>query len=153
MLATASQELVQGYKSTTEFDDDLDCIVEVTGVGAGLQTAIDRVGDGGKVVVGSLFGKGDVKLKLGLDFHRSKKTLVSSQVSEIPAALSHRWTKGRGFEAAWEEIRRARLGRVLAGNIMGMKDVQKAFEALDKGDVAIIAIDLKKRAGVHIRTL
>ena len=41
---------------TAEFGDDLDVAVEVTGAEAGLQTAIDRVGDGGRVVIGSLFG-------------------------------------------------------------------------------------------------
>lgn len=62
----------------TSFDDDLDCAVEVTGVGAGLQTAIDRTGGGGRIIIGSLFGKGEVALRLGMDFHRSKKEVSRS---------------------------------------------------------------------------
>ena len=50
-----------------DFPNDLDVIIEVTGVGGGLQTAIDRVGDGGRVVIGSLYPTKDkVSLKLGM---------------------------------------------------------------------------------------
>ena len=82
---------------------------------------------------------------MGMDFHRSSKELVASQVSEIPAKLSARWTKGRRFDAAWEEVRRARLGRVLGGNVVKAEHVQEGFEALERGDVAVVAIDLKSK--------
>ena len=54
--------------------DNLDCAIEVSGCGGGLQKAIDIVGDHGRVVVGSLYG-GRVELELGLGFHRSGKSL------------------------------------------------------------------------------
>ena len=73
--------------------------------------------------------------------------LVTSQVSEIPAKLSQRWTKERRFDAAWEEVRRARPRRVLqlGGKVVNAENVQEGFEALEQGEVAVVAIDLKGR--------
>ena len=48
-------------------------------------------------------------LQLGTRFHRSHITLVASQVSELPAAVSRTWTKAplRGGVASGEELRPA----------------------------------------------
>ena len=57
-----------------------DIAIEVSGNGRALQSAIDATRDGGKIIIGSWYGDTEVPLKLGIDFHRSKKALVVSQV-------------------------------------------------------------------------
>lgn len=93
---------------------DVDTCLELSGVGAGLQTAIDATGYGGKVrhrlldsiasspesltplrlglcggmlqvVVGSWYGDKAVPLHLGLGFHRSHMRLIVSQVGPLSA--------------------------------------------------------------------
>ena len=39
------------------------------------------------------FGDEEIGLRLGIDVHRSHKTLITSQVSEVPAELSGLWSK------------------------------------------------------------
>jgi threonine dehydrogenase-like Zn-dependent dehydrogenase len=58
-----------------------DIAIEVSGNGRALQSAIDSTRNGGKIVIGSWYGNVDVGLKLGIDFHRSKKYIMVSQVS------------------------------------------------------------------------
>ncbi|GMI10452.1 hypothetical protein TrRE_jg7195 [Triparma retinervis] len=129
--------------ATTEFDDNLDVSIEVSGVGAGLQTAIDRTGDGGRIVIGSLYPKDKVALQLGMDFHRSKKRLVVSQVSTLPSKLQQRWTKERRFDLAWSLIRQLPLERLI-GEVMGLDEAQEAFELLSRGERSVVAFDLRR---------
>lgn len=111
---------------------DLDAAIDVTGVGAGLQTAIDATGKGGRVVIGSLFGEGEIGLRLGVDFHRSKKTLVVSQVSEIGEGMGGRWTKERRFGLCWELLRGLDVERLVDLRV-GPEECQGVYERLDRG--------------------
>ncbi|CAM9555661.1 unnamed protein product, partial [Phaeothamnion confervicola] len=86
-------------------DNAFDVCVEVSGSPRGLQSAVDRAGYGGRVVLGSWYGAAPATLRLGLDFHRSHVTLQASQVSRVAAALSDRWDKARRFRAAWTLVR------------------------------------------------
>ena len=61
--------------------DDLDVVVEVSGSHSGLQQALDMVGTGGRVVIGSWYGETPSPVRLGLKFHRSGVTTISSQAS------------------------------------------------------------------------
>ena len=70
-----------------------DVTIEVSGNGRALQTAIDCTSDHGRIVIASWYGSSNVPLQLGMDFHRSHKTLLATQVSEIPPKLSGLWSK------------------------------------------------------------
>ena len=72
LSAFLGADIVLSPKSK-EFDNDLDVSIEVSGVGAGLQTAIDRTGDGGRIVIGSLYPKDKVRL----DEERSDEQIFS----------------------------------------------------------------------------
>jgi threonine dehydrogenase-like Zn-dependent dehydrogenase len=72
-----------------------DVTIEVSGNVRALQSAFDSTRKGGCIVIGSWYGNENVSLKLGIDFHRSHKTLKASQVSEIPAELRMTWSKER----------------------------------------------------------
>ncbi|GAB0490904.1 hypothetical protein MMPV_002144 [Pyropia vietnamensis] len=88
-----------------------DVVIEVTGRGEGLDTAVGVVADGGRVVLGSWYGSSPLVLRgLGGRFHRSHATLVASQVSSLPAALGGRWSKPRRLGLAWVVLGRLDWG-------------------------------------------
>uniref|UniRef100_A0A6U5E324 Alcohol dehydrogenase-like C-terminal domain-containing protein n=1 Tax=Corethron hystrix TaxID=216773 RepID=A0A6U5E324_9STRA len=120
-----------------------DIAIEVSGSPRGLQSAIDRTVEGGRIVVGSWYGKKEVALKLGIDFHRSHKTLVASQVSQIPAALAGTWDKKRRFAFAWEIVQRMRPSRYLLTKVVGLtsKEAQEAYLSLERGEEIAVAFD------------
>ena len=115
-----------------------DVSIEVSGNGRALQSAIDHTSDGGRIVVGSWYGNADVVLKLGIDFHRSHKTLKTSQVSEIPAELRGLWTKERRFALTWELVKLLRPSRLITRRTP-LSHAQEAYDALDKGEEIAIA--------------
>ena len=82
-----------------------DVTIEVSGNPRALQSAIDNTSNNGRIIVGSWYGSTDVILRLGIDFHRSHKTIQTSQVSTIPAALTGLWTKERRFALTWDLVR------------------------------------------------
>lgn len=136
----ASQALIPGKNSQgVQFDVS----IEVSGNARALQSAIDNTVNGGRVIVGSWYGNKDVSLKLGIDFHRSHKTIQTSQVSEIPANLSQLWTKERRFAFTWELVKQLRPGRLLT-KVLPLESAQEAYEALDNGTEIAIAFDYRE---------
>eukprot|EP00435_Cladocopium_sp_Y103_P024822 s116_g6.t1 len=95
---------VSGGGGATGFD----VVLELSGAGEALNQAIRSTRRGGKVVVGSLYGREEVSLPLGLSFHRSELTLLASQVSFVRAPLSTRWSKHRRAELTWQMLRQLR---------------------------------------------
>ena len=126
---------------------DFDAVIEVSGASGGLQSAIDMVGKYGRVVLGSLYGEGELPLKLGLDFHRSGVQLQTSQVSFIPPHLRGRWTKKRRFDLTWQYVRKLLPSRILKKGRRGTGEdelertflescsVADTYRRLDRGDI------------------
>ena len=135
----ASQALVPGNKDHEGFDVS----IEVSGNFRALQSAIDQTLNGGRVIVGSWYGSKDVSLKLGIDFHRSHKTIQTSQVSVIPANLSRLWSKERRFAYTWDLVKQIRPSRLLT-KIISLDEAQDAYEALDNGSEIAIAFDYNR---------
>jgi threonine dehydrogenase-like Zn-dependent dehydrogenase len=131
----ASQALLPGG-----FEGLFDVSIEVSGNARALQSAIDHTSSGGRIIVGSWYGNADVKLKLGIEFHRSHKTIQTSQVSEIPASLLGLWNKQRRFALTWELVRQIRPSRLLTKTTT-LDKAQMAYEALDKGTEIAVAFD------------
>ncbi|KAI0563939.1 zinc-binding dehydrogenase [Gracilaria domingensis] len=116
------------------FPRGTDVSVDVTGCGAGLQTAICCTRDHGRVVIGSWFGRKCVVLpKLGGRFHRSHIELVASQVSCIPPGVSGRWTKGRRFDLVWKLLRDIRPAQWLPLRTVGVEEAPSAYAELAGG--------------------
>ena len=128
------------------FRGPFDVTIEVSGNSRALQSAIDRTADGGKVVIGSWYGNADVSLKLGMEFHRSHKTIITSQVSELPASVSGLWDKRRRFGLAWDLVRDIRPSRLLT-RMVALKNAKEAYQALDKGSDLAIAFDHRREEG------
>jgi threonine dehydrogenase-like Zn-dependent dehydrogenase len=115
-----------------------DVSIEISGNARALQSAIDHTRNGGRIVVGSWYGKGEVMLKLGIDFHRSHKTIKTSQVSDIPAELSELWSKPRRFAVTWELIQMIKPSRLVTKTTT-LLQAQEAYDALDKGEEIAVA--------------
>jgi threonine dehydrogenase-like Zn-dependent dehydrogenase len=77
-------------------------------------------------------------LKLGIDFHRSHKTIKTSQVSDIPAELSELWSKPRRFAVTWELIQMIKPSRLVTKTTT-LLQAQEAYDALDKGEEIAVA--------------
>jgi threonine dehydrogenase-like Zn-dependent dehydrogenase len=137
----ASQALLPGG-----FAGPFDVSVEISGNARALQSAIDCTSNGGRVIVGSWYGNTDVQLKLGIDFHRSHKTIQTSQVSDIPASLLGLWDKPRRFALTWELVRQIRPSRLLT-KTMSLYKAQEAYEALDKGTEIAVAFHYQNASG------
>jgi len=116
-----------------------DATIEVSGNGRALQSAIDCTRDHGRIIIGSWYGNTDVPLSLGMDFHRSHKTLLATQVSEIPPALRGIWSKERRFNLSWELVRRLKPSLVLVTRWEALKNAQKAYDTLASGKEISVA--------------
>ena len=135
----ASQALLP---SESESAGPFDVSIEVSGNSKALQSAIDQTRDGGRIIIGSWYGNSSIDLKLGIDFHRSHKTIKTSQVSNIPPELSLLWDKKRRFDLAWELVRQIKPSRLIT-KILTLDRAQDAYEALDKGKDIAIAFEYK----------
>lgn len=125
----ASQALFPGDASDA---GPYDVSIEVSGNFRALQSAIDYTRNGGRIIVGSWYGNSDINLKLGIDFHRSHKTIKTSQVSNIPAELSTLWSKERRFSLTWELIRVLRPSRLITKRAT-LDEAQEAYVSLETG--------------------
>lgn len=79
-----------------------DLVLELSGQPEALNLALDLVGPGGRVVVGSWYGTRRAPINLDEGFHRGRIQIISSQVSQLPATLSARWDRRRRFGLAWD---------------------------------------------------
>ena len=119
-----------------------DVSIEISGNGRALQAAIDNTSNGGRIIVGSWYGNNDIQLKLGIDFHRSHKTIITSQVSEISANLTDLWTKERRFALTWELVKKLRPSRLITQSVK-LSEAQVAYERLDCGNEIAISFEYK----------
>jgi threonine dehydrogenase-like Zn-dependent dehydrogenase len=110
-----------------------DVSIEVSGNSRALQSAIDHTRNGGRIIVGSWYGNSDIDLKLGIDFHRSHKTIKTSQVSAIPAELTTLWSKERRFALTWDLVILLRPHKLITRTVT-LDEAQIAYEKLDKGE-------------------
>ena len=114
-----------------------DCSIEVSGNPRALQSAIDHTSNNGRIVVGSWYGNTEVVLKLGIDFHRSNKVIVASQVSTITPTLAGLWSKKRRFLFTWALVKSLRPSRLIAKRLP-LNEAHQAYELLDKGQEQVI---------------
>ena len=120
-----------------------DVCIEVSGNPRALQSAIDNTSNNGRIIVGSWYGNQDVALKLGIDFHRSHKTIQTSQVSTIPSIMTGLWNKERRFALTWALVRSLKPSRLISKR-MTLNDVQEAYELLDGGKEIAICFKYNK---------
>lgn len=85
-----------------------DLAYELSGNVEALNQAIAVTGSNGRVVIGSWYGKKQAELDLGGRFHRSRISLIASQVSTIAPQWRGRWTKIRRLLVALRMIEKVK---------------------------------------------
>jgi 2-desacetyl-2-hydroxyethyl bacteriochlorophyllide A dehydrogenase len=118
-----------------------DLTYELSGDPAALDLAIAATGFTGRVVIGSWYGRKQAPLGLGGRFHRSRISLMSSQVSTIsPRALS-RWNRNRRWQTALDMLRRLRPLRLVTHRFP-VDRAAEAYALLDQSPDEAIQIIL-----------
>jgi len=112
-------------------DNGADLAYELSGNPAALDLAIASTGFSGRVVIGSWYGQKRAALDLGGRFHRSRISLVSSQVSTIAPQWSGRWNKSRRLQTAWQMLRQVGPG-LLISHRFPVDRAPQAYDLLDR---------------------
>ena len=71
--------------------ESIGLVFHTSGSNSGLQFAIDQVAKEGRVIEMSWYGDQAVNLNLGDSFHYGRKSIISSQVSNIPPHMKPEW--------------------------------------------------------------
>ncbi len=106
-----------------------DLIYEISGNPQALNQAIAVAGFETRIVVGSWYGAKPARLNLGVEFHRNRIRLISSQVSTLASDHSARWTKSRRIHLAWDLIRRIQPSRFITHRF-SIQEARQAYEML-----------------------
>jgi 2-desacetyl-2-hydroxyethyl bacteriochlorophyllide A dehydrogenase len=117
-------------------------VVEVSGNPDALAGSLHLLAHEGVALVASWYGTSPVSLPLGLEFHRRRLVIRSTQVSTIPAHLSGRWTIERRRRVALDLMRSLPL-EALATHEFPVSEAAEAFEAVARGDRGLLHAALK----------
>lgn len=93
--------------------EPFDVAFHSTGTGAGLQAALDAVGFESKVIELSWYGSSTVDLMLGTHFHRQRKQIISSQVSNVASTHRSRWDFRRRKALVLDLLARQEFDRLI----------------------------------------
>jgi threonine dehydrogenase-like Zn-dependent dehydrogenase len=110
-----------------------DLAFHCSGAPAGLATALDSVGQDGRVIELSWYGDTEVRLSLGGTFHSGRKRIIGSQVSRIAAHQLVRWTLRRRKELVFSLLARPELDRHITRSVAFPK-LADFFDELRTGD-------------------
>lgn len=92
---------------------DCDVVFHASGVGSGLNTAIDCAGDEATIVEMSWYGAGQIPVALGGAFHSRRLRLLASQVGKVAPNQRARWSYRRRLAKALELLGDDRLDVLL----------------------------------------
>jgi 2-desacetyl-2-hydroxyethyl bacteriochlorophyllide A dehydrogenase len=124
------QKLYDSLHSESGYEG-ADIVYELSGNVKALDQAIAVTGFNGRVVIGSWYGKKQVKLNLGGRFHRSQITMIASQVSAIAPRFKGRWTKSRRLQLALQMIERVKPPSLITHRFP-LDKAAEAYQLLDK---------------------
>jgi threonine dehydrogenase-like Zn-dependent dehydrogenase len=119
------------------FGGRLPLIVEASGNPGALHDALELLDHEGEALVVSWYGKKEVSLPLGADFHRRRLKIRSTQVSTIPSRLASRWDVARRRAVTCDLLAQLPLGR-LATHAFDFVDASQAFAAVDRRDPGLV---------------
>jgi 2-desacetyl-2-hydroxyethyl bacteriochlorophyllide A dehydrogenase len=118
-----------------------DLTYELSGNPAALDQAIAATGFNGRVVIGSWYGQKRASLYLGGRFHRSRISLISSQVSTVSPGLESRWTKTRRWHTAVQMLQELRPAHLVTHRF-SVYEAAGAYALLDQRPEEAIQIIL-----------
>ncbi|MCA1960616.1 MAG: zinc-binding alcohol dehydrogenase [Desulfomonile sp.] len=108
-----------------------DLTYELSGNPAALDQAISATGFNGRVVVGSWYGAKKAEIDLGGYFHRSRISIVSSQVSTLAPEFTGRWTTTRRLQLAMSMVENIRPTGLVTHRLP-VNRAAEAFALLDQ---------------------
>lgn len=116
-----------------------DVCIEVSGAAPALAEAMRTVAYASRVVALGFF-QGEARgLMLGEEFHHNRIEVISSQISGVAPAASHRWSKLRLWQSAVRLQHEGRLSLMpLITDTVPFAEAPALFARLDKGDPAIM---------------
>lgn len=116
-----------------------DVCIEVSGAAPALAEAMRTVAYASRVVALGFF-QGEARgLMLGEEFHHNRIEVVSSQISGVAPAASHRWSKLRLWQTAVRLQHEGRLNLLpLITDMVPFSEAPALFARLDAGDPAIL---------------
>jgi 2-desacetyl-2-hydroxyethyl bacteriochlorophyllide A dehydrogenase len=112
-------------------------VIEASGNPEALAGALGLLAHEGVALVASWYGTLPASLPLGLEFHRRRLVIRSTQVSTIPAHLAGRWSIERRRRVALELMARLPL-EALATHVFPVSEAADAFEAVARGEQGLI---------------
>ncbi len=123
-------------------DDGFDLSFELSGNLDVLQKAVDVLGFGGRVIIGSWYGNKSEELKLGTDFHRNHIQIKSSQVSSIPKERCERWNKERRIETTLDFLQKEDFTNLITHEY-DIGQASEAYEKLEKDPEEVVQLIFK----------
>lgn len=112
-----------------------DICIEVSGAAPALADAIRTVAYASRVVAMGFYQGEVAGLRLGDEFHHNRIELVSSQISGVAPAASHRWSKPRLWRTAVELQHRGVLDLLpLISHVAPFEQAPALFARLDAGE-------------------
>jgi threonine dehydrogenase-like Zn-dependent dehydrogenase len=123
---------------------EADLAFHCSGAPAGLSTALDAVGQEGRVIELSWYGDSEVRLSLGGTFHSGRKRIIGSQVSRIPAPQHARWTLRRRKELVFSLLGRPELDCHITRAVSFLK-LPEFFDALRRGESPGLSVVVEYR--------
>ncbi|HEY0748473.1 MAG TPA: zinc-binding dehydrogenase [Steroidobacteraceae bacterium] len=116
-----------------------DVCIEVSGAVSALAEAIRTVAYASRVIAMGFMQGEAVGLRLGEEFHHNRIELISSQISGVAPAASHRWNKLRLWQSAVRLQFEGRLDLLpLITHSVGFAEAPELFARLDKGETSIL---------------
>lgn len=119
-------------------------VVEASGDPTSLASALGLLRHEGTAIVASWYGRKQVRLPLGAEFHRRRLTIRSSQVSTIPARLTGSWDVARRRDVALRLLRELPVDS-LATHEFPFERAADAYAAIDRADEDLIHTALTYR--------
>ncbi|MFV9503144.1 MAG: zinc-binding dehydrogenase [Oscillochloridaceae bacterium umkhey_bin13] len=123
-----------------------DLAIEISGVPAALQAAVESVLDEGTVVVGSWYGQKPVSLDLGSRFHRGRLRLRSSQVGQLAPETHPRWDYARRSQTVAELLPDLRLAELISQRVP-FAEAARAYGLADTGGPGVLQMVLDYSTG------
>ncbi len=135
----AQAGLNQVVSSIDDLDAGYDLVYELSGNPEGLNLAIEKARETGRIVIGSWYGTKPASLALGGRFHRAKLNLYASQVSKIDPVHAGRWSKQRRLDVARRLLGEVRPSQYITHQF-SIAEAKKAYAMLDAQTVHALQV-------------
>jgi len=119
--STLAKQLGLEFAAPDAAPRDCDVVIHTSASSEGLTLAIGLAGQEATIVEASWYGVDQVTIPLGGDFHTKRLRIQGSQVGNLPASHTKRWSHKRRMNKALELLADQRLDALLSGETSFME--------------------------------